>query len=150
MRLLLLLAFLFASGLPVAAQAPPLLAQHALAPAPAADTVAAIHRLFAARRKTCTYVVGGTFALMVGTGVVTGLDQPAPQTSGGFSFGGPVWDDQSIMLLGIGVVGAAVVGLELLTIGGWGQREEARMVAAFDEHRLPRHIKRRLKPSYFR
>ena len=146
MRLPFALAILLAVQTPIAAQVSPS-GPPTAAPAPAADTVAAIHRLFAAKRKVCTFVAGGT-ALVSGAAAMTALNQPAPNVGGG-SFGGPI-DGRPIMATFIGVVGAGVVGLELLTFGGWGQRRESRTVAAFQQHQLPQRISRRLKPVYFR
>ncbi len=100
----------------------------------------------------CTYVVGGT-ALVAGVGAVTALSQPAPKTGGGGGFGfggGAAFDDRPIAALGFMILGAGVVGLELLTLGDWGQREEARTITAYQQHQLPRRISRRLKPVYFR
>ncbi|WP_035566906.1 hypothetical protein [Hymenobacter sp. IS2118] len=151
MRLPFVFALLLATRLPVAAQAAPAVSLPVVAPALAADTIAAIHRLFAAKRKMCAYVAGGT-AMVAGVGAVTALSQPAPDTGGGngFGFGAPGFDERPINALGFVVVGAAVVGLELLTLGGWGQREEARVIMAYQQHQLSRRISRRLKPVCFR
>lgn len=142
MRLLLLLALLLVARLPAAAQANAAISQPSAAPA--TDTVTAIHRLFLARRTRCTYVVGGT-ALVTSASVVTVLLQELPPNQGGV--GGT--DFRPVAATFLGLVGTGIVGIELLTLSGWGRGEEARMVVAFQQHRLPRRIRLRLKPAYF-
>jgi hypothetical protein len=114
----------------------------------APDTAAAIHRLFASRRKTCTYVMGGT-ALAVGAGSLVALNQPNQGTGGGSGFSAGV-DGRPIIATFIGVLGVPVLGAELLFLGGWGHRNEQRAIAAFEKHQLPNNLKRKLTPAYFR
>jgi hypothetical protein len=112
------------------------------------DTAAAIHRLFAAKRKTCTYVMGGT-ALAVGAGSLTALSQPSRGTGGGGGFSAGV-DGRPIIATFIGVLGVPVLGAELLLLGGWGHRKEQRAIDAFEKHQLSNNLKRKLTLRYFR
>jgi hypothetical protein len=153
MRLLLLLLLLTISGQVIgqemrpATQPDPAIAAQAMAPN--ADTVAAIHRLFAAKRKVLVPVVGGTVLVAV-AGAVVALSAPRP-SSGGSGYGslGPALDSNAIAATGIGILSVPVVLLEVLCFGGWGQKHEQQAVEAWQQHRLPSYITRRLKARYF-
>ena len=144
MRLLcLFLALVLLGSRAVSAQGTLVASPATAAPATSApDTVAAIHRLFAAKRKLCTYVVVGT-ALTTSIGALTALSGPPP---------GPGFvsvDGGAIMAQAIMVVSLPVVALELLAFGGWGRKKEQLEVAAFNQHCPPQYLKRKLKPKYF-
>ncbi|MBO2008870.1 hypothetical protein [Hymenobacter negativus] len=111
----------------------------------APDSVAAVRQLFAAKRKTRQYVVGGT-ALAGVTGMVVALNQPAPPHSVGFGAG---IDGRPIMATLIGVATGAIVGIELFVPSIWSSKREEQAVAALAAHQLPRYVKRRLQPTYF-
>jgi hypothetical protein len=111
----------------------------------ATDSATAIHRLFAAKRKTRQYIVGGTAAAGI-AGVVVALNQPAPPTSAGFGAG---IDGRPIMATLIGVATGALMGIELLAPSVWSRKREERAMVELATHQLPRYIKRQLKPRYF-
>jgi hypothetical protein len=117
---------------------------------PAPDTAAAIRRLFAAKRKRCGYLVGGT---VVTTAVVAGILLSAPQpTPSGGGFGilvGGGLDSNAINAAGVCLVGVPVLMAELLLCGGWGRKNEQRAINAYEAHQLPSSVKRRLKAKYF-
>jgi hypothetical protein len=115
-------------------------------PRTAADTVAAVQRLFMAKRKACNLLVGST-AVVAGAGALVALSQPAPPRSGG-GFDAGI-DGRPIMATLIMVGSLPIIGIELLTCGGWGRRAEQRALAAAQAHRLPSALQRKLKPAYF-
>ena len=140
--LLLLVALLLASG-PAAAQA--LLPA---APLPAAtgptvsapDTVAALHRLYAAKRRKLLPIVAGTVAAdAIGIAVVGATVQNRG-----------LLDGRDILQGLVGALGVIAVGTEVLFYtGSYGRKKEERAVAAYQAHQLPRHLKRQLKARYF-
>lgn len=148
MKPFLLSVLLLATSLSATAQTS-LVASPPTTPQPrtAADTAAAIHRLFAAKRKVCTLLVSGT-AVAAATGAAVALSQPDPSHSSG-GFGGGI-DGRPIMATLIMVASLPVIGVELLTCGGWGHRAEQKALAAAQAHQLPRRLKRTLQPKYFR
>ena len=138
MKRLLLPALLLAAHLSASAQTSLPAAQ----PRTSADTVAAVQRLFKARRKACSWLVGGT-AAAAGAGALVALAQPTPD-------GGPGLIDGRPILATTFLVGSLpLIGIELLTFSGWGHRAEQKAVAAAQAHQLPRALRRKLKPAYF-
>jgi hypothetical protein len=138
------------AGGPAAAQALPSLAFAAPPTAPltaaatAPDTAAAIHRLFAARRKRQGYVSGGTVVAAIGTAGPVAANRLA-ESGGSSEFG--VIAPSNLDLAMVGLVAAPVVLAEALLLGGWGQQYERKALAT--RHQQPRTVKRRLKPTYF-
>jgi len=97
------------------------------------DTVAALHRLFAAQRRKRSYVVGTT-AVVVGIGLIPNSSPKAI-----------ISQRVAVALLGIPVLGA-----ELLYYNAYNRKREQRAIDAFRAHKLPRPLQRRLKARYFR
>ena len=120
------------------------------APAPVApDTLAAIHRLFAAKRRRSNLIVGGTLAAALGFAGVVVANRPAESSSSnGSGFG--VVAPNNLDLAMVGIVTALVVPTEALLLGGWGPKYEQQVAAAWQQHQLPRAVERRLKARYFR
>jgi peptidoglycan/LPS O-acetylase OafA/YrhL len=151
MKHLFILAGLLAAASPAAAQASAPSTQPAAmlaSPAPAApDTAAAIHRLFAAKRKRQGYVVGATVVAAVGTAGVVAANRPTDLgTSSGFGVIAP----NNLDLAMVGIVAVPVVLAEALFLGGWGHKYERQVLATWQQqHQLPRAVKRRLAPRYF-
>jgi hypothetical protein len=152
MKTLLLLAALGLASLPATTRAQalgttpaPALAPLAAAPA-GPDTAAAIHRLFAAKRRRQGYVVGGTALVAVGATGVVAANRPA-DTGSGNGFG--VIAPNNLDLAMVGVVAMPVVLVEALLLGGWGHKYERQVLATWQQHQLPRSVKRRLEPRYF-
>jgi hypothetical protein len=138
MKPLLLIAGLLLAAGPATAQAAPVSTLAAL-PAAAPDTVAALHRLFVAKRKKLLPIVAGTVAAdAVVLGVVS-----ATTPNGGFI------DERVVGQVLTVVVGGAVVLAEVLFYQQYSPKKEQRAIAAFEAHRLPRHLKRQLKGRYF-
>jgi hypothetical protein len=153
MKPLLLLAGLLLAVGRAAAQtpggpAPAELSAATLAPALAApDTLAAIQRLFAAKRRRQGYVVGGTAIAAVGTAGLVASNRPA-DSGGGNGFG--VIAPNNLDLAMAGLVAAPVMLAEALLLGGWEHKYERQVLAAWQQHhQLPRAVKRQLKPQYF-
>ena len=142
--LLLFVGLLLAAG-PAAAQAPRVLASPdavgAPAVAPAApDTVAALHRLFAAKRKKLVPIVAGTLVADVAGIAVIG----ATVESGGLI------DGRVVGQVLTGLLGVVAMTTEVLFYSAnYGKKKEELAVAAFEAHQLPRHLKRQLKAKYF-
>ncbi|MGI4883803.1 MAG: hypothetical protein ACRYFR_02460 [Janthinobacterium lividum] len=122
----------------------------ALAPA-APDTVAALHRLFVARRRQRTYVAGGTALATVGGMAVIGSLPASSGSSGYGSIGtGAGFDGAAAGTFLTGVVGALALGGVLIYYVQYSEKNERRAVADFEAHRLPQGLKRELKPKFFR
>lgn len=155
MKPFLLLAGLLLATIPATAQTSEvsasanLPAAPALAPA-APDTLAAIHRLFAARRQRRNYIVGGTLVAAAGTAGLVVANRPAESGSsntGGFGVLAP----NNLDVAMVGIVTALVVPAEALLLGGWGHKYEQQVIATWQQqHQLPHAVKRRLKAQYFR
>jgi hypothetical protein len=142
MRFLLLLLLLTISGqvlgqgMRLATQPDSAVAAKAMAPN--ADTVAAIHRLFAAKRtRTLRFAIGTVSVAAIG-GVLIGA-----ASSG--------WDGLGQVALGATLITLVlpVVVVEAVTAADYNKKSERRTVEEFHAHKLPRYLKRKLKPKYF-
>lgn len=135
MRLLVLLLALLAACPGAQAQlvpaATPTVLNPAAAPAPVPDTVAALHRIFAERRRTShrTLRVGG--ALLLGAGL-TAATAPAFK------------EFQALGVLAA-AIGVPVLATGLINTTAFSKKREQRVVLAWPQHRLPRHLKRMLE-----
>jgi hypothetical protein len=104
------------------------------------DTVAALHRLYAAKRKKLLPIVAGTVAADVAGVVIIG----SMVDSGGLI------DGRVLGQAVTGILGIVAVGTEILFYTSiYSKKKEQRAVAAFEAHQLPRHLKRQLKAKYF-
>ena len=143
MRLLVLLLALLAACPGAQAQlvpvATPTVLNSAAAPAPALaapDTAAALHRLFAQRRHKShrTLRVGG--ALLLGAGL-TAATAPAFK------------EFQGLGVLAVGALAAAssvpVLATGLINKAAFSRKREQRTLLAWQQHRLPRPLKRMLE-----
>ena len=144
MKAFILLFALLASG-SAAGQAPRPPARSDSLTAPLAtslaapDTVAAIHRLFVAKRKKNSRFFAGTLGVTAIGGVVTGT---APSS----------WDGLGQAVLGVAII--ALVSLPALTVEAitaldYNKKSERQAVEDFQAHKVPRYLKRKLKPKYF-
>jgi hypothetical protein len=133
-----LLAGLFAAS-PLLAQAqqlPPAAQPSVAAP----DTVAALHRLFAAKRKKLVPIVAGTLVADA-TGIII---------IGATVDGGGLIDGRVLGQAMTGILGVIAVGTEVLFYTSiYSKKKEQRAIDAFKTHQLPRHLKRQLKAKYF-
>jgi hypothetical protein len=140
MKRSLLLAGLLAVSGPLAAQSLPAvamagsLATPPVAAAAAPDTVDALHRLFAARRRQRNMLVAGT---VVGAMVGTAATPPDRLLS---------TNDYAKLY---GLAAAAVIIIYFVCGDTYSYKEEQRAVASFGSHQLPKYLKRRLKSCYF-
>jgi hypothetical protein len=144
MKHFFLFAALLLASRPGLAQTPPLAtppAASATGPAtPAPDTVAALHRLFAAKRKKLLPIAAGTMA----------ADALGIAAVGATVEGGGLIDARALGQVLVGMLGVVVVGTEVLFYTTtYSHKKEQRAVAAFESHQLPRHLKRQLKARYF-
>jgi hypothetical protein len=108
-------------------------------PLAAPDTVAALHRLFAAKRKRNSHFFIGTLGVAALGGVVVGT---APSTWAGL--------DQAV--LGIAII--ALVGLpamvaEVVIALDYNKKSEQQAIESFQARKLPRYLKRKMKAKYF-
>jgi hypothetical protein len=109
--------------------------------APAPDTVAALHHLFAAKRRKLLPIVGGTAAASA-----AGIALIGATVEGGGQHDGRVVGQGLV-----GILGVLTVGTEVLFYStSYGMKAEQRAVAAFAARQLPRHLRRQLKAKYFR
>ncbi len=137
--LILLAALLLACG-PATAQTPrgatpPNSLTSPLAAAPAGpDTVAAIHRLFAAKR-TRGRIITGVLA--------------AGALSAAFSIADDGWFSRGDYIILYSLLASPFVVGNLLYHASYSKKREARAQADFEAHRLSPGLKRRLKPRYF-
>jgi hypothetical protein len=142
MRLLLLLLLLMISGQVIGQEMRPATQPDstvaAQAMAPNADTVAAIHRLFAAKRTRTLRFAIGTLGFAAISGVLIGTASPG-------------WDGLGQVALGATLItlGLPAVVVEAVTAAGYNKKSERRTVGEFQAHKLPRYMKRKLKPKYF-
>ncbi|MGI4736445.1 MAG: hypothetical protein ACRYG7_14820 [Janthinobacterium lividum] len=133
---LLLLSLLLASS-PAGAQAIP--SKTSVAAPVAPDTVAALHRLFAYKRKKLLPIVAGTVAA---DAVVLGVVSATVPSEG--------WIDSRAIGQALTVMlGGVVVVAEVLFYRAYSPKKEQRAIADFEAHRLPRSIRRQLKGRYF-
>ncbi|MGI4883805.1 MAG: hypothetical protein ACRYFR_02470 [Janthinobacterium lividum] len=120
---------------------PPLRPEAATAsatPAAPADTVAALHQLFAERRRRRTIIVGVTGGLTVAAVVGVASDN---RGSGDLS---------AAVAVIFGILGGSAVTSELLFFRKYSPAKEQRAVERFQAHRLDPDLRRKLKPRFFR
>ena len=134
MRLLCLLVPLLSSQLACAQGAPASTTPATLSLAPAPDTAAAPHRLFAQKRREHT---GLAVVLLVGGAVFFGAATQSPTIDGATL---PL----SISILSVPAAAAVLVGG-----GRYSRWREERALAALRAHHLPRFLQRNLKATYF-
>lgn len=159
MRCYLLLLVLLLAGQAAFAQDRPPVSQPdsavAGAPAPAApDTMAALHRLFAKRRRQQTF---GALGIVAGTGAAIGLISAFAHSSGGggggaygITFSGSGNDDSNITSLGVGILAIPVLAGELLYFDRYNRKREREAGSAFEAHQLPKWLRHSLKSKFFR
>ena len=125
----------------------------ALAPAPytTADTVRAIHRLFAKRRKVGNLLTLGAVGADLAAAGISAASEGAPKSSGGaygwsaggihFGFGG------FAAIYGIAV--APVMGVGIQQLIAYGPRREAKILARYNATgELPAKIKRQVRKHF--
>ena len=157
MRYLFLLLTLLVAASCVEAQRIPTAVLRDSLPAtqPVPDTAAAIHRLFAAKRKRQVIVSGATFGAAVGAAAVVATRATSKQQpSGGGGFGiltntGPILDGPGVAVLAVGVITLPVVLLEAVLFGGWSKKQEQLTIDGWRQHKESRFLRHRLKPKYF-
>jgi hypothetical protein len=154
MKNLLLLIVLLLVSIPSAAQDSTAAHPDSLPTAQTApDTAAAIHRLFAAKRRRQVTVGVATVGAAVGALAIVSLSTQQSGRSGGSGYGsllsGPIIDEQALAALAVGVITVPVMLGELVLFGGWSKKKEKRVLEDWEQHRLARFFKRRLKPKYF-
>jgi len=156
----LTLLFLLLAG-PVSAQdsapatAPPALAPPVLTPVAktAADTVRAIHRLYAKRRRVGGILTVGAIGADIALAAVSAANENQGTSSSGGSGYGYFSGSRPLFQLGFGgfaaiygIVAAPVIGVGIQQLIAYGPRREAKTVAAYETtHRLPRKIQRQLR-----
>ena len=138
LRYCFLLAALLLLGRPAAAQTPTRPDSLAVS-APAPDTAAALHRLFAAKRQVNKSFLVGALGITVAGGAVI---RTARSDFSGIS--------QSATGILIELTGLVAVTMELFRPLDYREKKEQRAMADFRAHKLPRYLKRKLKPKYFR
>jgi len=140
----LLLAFLLAAG-PLLAQNTPAIALPALlaaaSPAGVPDTAAAIHRLFAAKRKKLLFILLGTVTAEVAGQAVIGAT-----VHGGTG----VINERDADHFLAALVAVPVVIAEGLFYAQYNRKHEQQALAEQQAHQLPKHLRRQLKARYFR
>ena len=133
MKALLLFAGLLLAAGPAARMATPTLTLAASAP----DTVAAIHRLFAARRQRRNFIaVGAVGGALVGTAAASNHYDRFFTTA---DYG---------KLYGLGAL--LIVAVDFVATMDYSRREERLAISDFEAQRLSPRLKRRLKARYFR
>lgn len=103
------------------------------------DTIAALHRLFAAKRKKLKIILLGTAAAEVAGQVITSSTVQS----------GSIIDDRAISQFFVAVLAVPVVLAEVLFYSQYNQAHEHRAMDKFQSHQLPPHLKRQLKAKYF-
>lgn len=147
MRYLLILLALLLANSPAGAQvlrpaARPDLLTLPLATAPAApDTVAALHRLFAAKRLSMR--VAMPFLMTVGAGLLSAGFQPQNSIN-------PIGALNGLTGLVIGFTAIASTAASFTNWMKYSKKHEAETLKAFEERQLPATWQHELKPYYFR
>ncbi|HEX8328662.1 MAG TPA: hypothetical protein VF629_14055 [Hymenobacter sp.] len=136
----------------VAATAPAPPAPTQAAPAAirtAADTVQAIHRLFARRRKAGSIFIVGAVGADLALAGVSSAAESKPQSTGSGGYG---WKPGTIhfgfggFAVIYGVLAAPVMGVGIQQLIAYGPKREAKVVAAYETAgKLPAKIKRQLR-----
>ncbi len=144
MRCYLLLLVLLLAGQAVFAQDRPPVSQPDSAvagvPAPAApDTVAALHRLFADRRRRRNFIVGYTGVVTLGAIVASGAE----------TSNSSIVPPAAVATI-FGILGGVAVAGELAFFSKYSRQKEQRTVDDFQAHRLDWGLRRKLKPRHFR
>ncbi|WP_375417856.1 hypothetical protein [uncultured Hymenobacter sp.] len=141
-----------------AAQTPaaaPAVAAPVSAPTPrtAADTVQAIHRLFAKRARVGGFIVLGAIgADLIAAGISAAAEGSSSGSSGGGGYGcigcssgGLLRFSFADYVLVYGVLAAPIMGVGIQQLVAYGPRREARIIAAYQaHHQLPAKVRRRL------
>ncbi|UOQ97362.1 hypothetical protein MUN81_19260 [Hymenobacter sp. 5317J-9] len=128
-----------------------------VAPAPAgrtaADTVRALHRLFAKRRKVGNVLtIGAVAADLTAAGVSAAAEERSQRTastgSSGYGWGpGPFTIGFGGYAVIYGVIAAPVMGVGIQQLIAYGPKREAKIVAQYEANRqLPAKIRRQLRP----
>lgn len=154
MKTLVLLVALLLAYRPGAAQlarpaAPPDSVAAAQLAAP--DTVAAIHHLFAAKRRARSFVLAGTAMAVLGVAFVV-ASRPQEHSGGGGSFAlfnSPIVSSAEQAGLAAGILGVPAVTAELVFYSNFSRRSEKQALEEFHTHQLPKFIKRKFKSKYF-
>ena len=135
------------------APALPLTVSAAPAPRTAADTVQAIHKLFAKRRRVGGWLTAGAVGTHLAlAGISAANENKGASNSGSSGFGIPGNTGPLIQFgfggfaLIYGVVAAPVVGVGIQQLIAYGPRREAKILAAYETtHRLPAKIQHQLR-----
>ncbi|AMJ65247.1 hypothetical protein [Hymenobacter sp. PAMC 26628] len=139
MRCYLLLLVLLLAGSTAFAQARPPVSRPdsavagALAPA-APDTLAAIHKLFATRRRQQTFGALGIVAAAV-AGIA--IEQLSSDT------------DKNLNALGTGVLAVPVLAVELFAFDAFNRKHERQAANDFKAHKPDKWLRRKLKSRFF-
>lgn len=118
----------------------------------AAPDTAAIHRLFAAKRRRQVTVGVATMGVAIGALTIVSASNQQTSKNRGSGTGllsGPIFDEQTFAALAVGAITVPVMLGELVLFGGWSKKKEQRVIEDLEQHRLARYFKRRLKPKYF-
>lgn len=140
MRYLFLFLVLLLAASPAVAQRLPTIARpdSLLGAQPAADTAAAIHRLFAAKRHQSAIVLSAT----VGTGLLSLLLAENTRHSSAI-------DATPVIATGISLLGIPATITEIGYYRQFTRRKKEQALSAFEENKLSDKIKRQLRPAYF-
>lgn len=140
MRYLSLFVALLLAGSSLAAHAQPAATPLVATPPSAStpDTVAAIHRLFVAKRHQSALVISST----VGVGLLSLV--VAENTRHSYTI-----DATPVIATGISLLSIPATFVEIVHYQQFTRRKEQRAIAAFEAHKLPEKIRLRLQPTYF-
>ena len=119
----------------------------------AADTLQALHHLFAKRRRVGSYLTIGAVAADMTLAGISAANENNGRTSGGGSGYGNFVGNGPLLQFGFGgfaviygVLAAPVMGVGIQQLIAYGPRREAKIVAAFEAtHKLPAKIGRQLR-----
>lgn len=117
----------------------------------APDTVAAIHRLFAARRLRRNLIAGSLGAGALIGAIISGASKDDGGGSGGSGYGGAgISFDGADYLVLYAIPAVPLILLDYTIYANYSRTREAWVIEEFQAHRLPRKLKHKLKPRYFR
>lgn len=119
-------------------------------PSPAGDTLAALHRLFAHRRRQqAVGALGILTAAATAIAIVSSKARPPSQGSSGYGVTPPRAGDD-LAALGIGLLALPVLVGEMVYFDRYNRAHEQRASDELAAHKLSPALKRRLKPKFFR
>lgn len=129
---------------------------HAISPQArftAADTVRAIHRIYAKHRRVGGFIAGGALAADLALAGISAADENSSRTNGGSGYGS--FGSGGLLHFGFGgfaviygIFAAPVMAIGIQQLIAYGPKHEAKVIAEYEaSRRLPAKISRRIRKN---